>query len=76
MNFFTPKLMKIRWSFLFFGSFAPHFQIKLSTPSSNLNSIFVIMNKLEFLLLTRVLIQNFNTMDLVKYLEIFLKLCI
>jgi hypothetical protein len=22
MNFFTPKLMKIRWSFLFWGSFA------------------------------------------------------
>jgi hypothetical protein len=30
MNFSTPKLMKIRWSSFFFGSFAPHFQIKLS----------------------------------------------
>jgi hypothetical protein len=28
VNFFTPKLMKIRWSSLFFGSFVPHFQIK------------------------------------------------
>jgi hypothetical protein len=50
---------------LFFGSFAPHFQIKLSTHGSNLNSMFVIMNELKFFLLTRVL----NTMDLVKFLE-------
>jgi hypothetical protein len=69
MNFFTPKLTKIRWSFLFFGSFAPHFQIKLSTHGSNLNSIFVIMSELEFFLLARILAQNFNTMDLVKFLE-------
>jgi hypothetical protein len=55
--------------FFFFGSFAIHFQIKLSTHSSNLNSIFVIMSELEFFLLTRVLTQNFNTMDLVKFLE-------
>jgi hypothetical protein len=61
--------MKIRWSSPFFGSFAPHFQIKLSTHGSNLNSMFVIMSELEFFLLTRVLIQNFNTMDLVKFLE-------
>jgi hypothetical protein len=61
--------MKIRWSSLFLGSFAPHFQIKLSTHGSNLNSIFVIMSELEFFLLMRVLIQNFNTMDLVKFLE-------
>jgi hypothetical protein len=49
VNLFTSKLMKIRWSFLFFGSFAPHFQIKLSTHGSNLNSMFVIMSELEFL---------------------------
>jgi hypothetical protein len=30
VNFFTPKLMKIRWSSLFLGSFAPHLQIKLT----------------------------------------------
>jgi hypothetical protein len=47
VNFFTPKLMKIRWSLLFFGSFAPYFQIKLNTHCSNLNSIFVIMSELE-----------------------------
>jgi hypothetical protein len=69
MNFFTPKLMKLRWSFLFFGSSAHYFQIKLSTHSSNLNSIFVIMSELEFFLLTRILTQNFNTKDLVKFLE-------
>jgi hypothetical protein len=69
VNFFIPKLMKIRWSSLFFGSFAPHFQIKLSTHSSNLKSKFVIMNKLELFLLMRVLIPNFNTVDLVKFLE-------
>jgi hypothetical protein len=69
VNFFTPKLMKIRWSSLFFGSFAPHFQIKLSTHGSNLNSMFIIMSELEFFLLMRVLTQNFNTMDLVKFLE-------
>jgi hypothetical protein len=69
VNFFIPKFMKIRWSSLFFGSFASHFQIKLSTHSSNLNSIFVIISELEFFLLTGVLTQNFNTMDLVKFLE-------
>jgi hypothetical protein len=61
--------MKIRWSFLFFGSFALHFQIKLNTHGSNLNSIFVITSGLEFFLLTRVLIQNFNTVDLIRFLE-------
>jgi hypothetical protein len=55
--------------FFFFGSFAHHFQIKLSIHGSNLNSIFVIMSELEFFLLTRVLTQNLNTMDLVKFLE-------
>jgi hypothetical protein len=69
VNFFIPKLIKIRWLSLFFGSFAPHFQIKLSTHGSNLNSMFVIMSELEFFLLTRVLTQNFNTMDLVKSSE-------
>jgi hypothetical protein len=69
MNFFIPILMKIRWSSLFFGSFAPHFQINLSTHGSNLNSIFVIMSELELFLLTGVLTPNFNTMDLVKFLE-------
>jgi hypothetical protein len=69
VNFFTPKLMKIRWSSLFFGSFAPHFQIKLSTNGSYLNSIFVIMSELELFLLAGVLTQNFNTMDLIKCLD-------
>jgi hypothetical protein len=69
MNFFTPKSTKIRWSSLFIGSFVPHFQIKLSTHGSNLNSIFLIMSELNFFLLTGVLIQNFNTMDLAKVLE-------
>jgi hypothetical protein len=59
--------MKIRWFLLFFGYF--DFQIKLSTHGSNLDSIFVIMSELEFFLLTWVLTQNFDTMDLVKSLE-------
>jgi hypothetical protein len=69
MNFFIPKLMKIRWSSLFFRSFAPHFQIKLSIHASNFNSIFVSMSELELFLLMGVLTPNFNTMDLVKVLE-------
>jgi hypothetical protein len=69
VNFFTPKLMKIRWSFLFLGSFAPHFQIKLSIHASNFNSRFVSMSELELFLLTGVLTPNFYTMDLVKILE-------
>jgi hypothetical protein len=44
VKFFIPKLMKIRWSFIFFGSFAPHFQIKLSTHDSNLKSQLHICN--------------------------------
>jgi hypothetical protein len=69
VNFFTLKLMKIRWSSPFFRSFAPHLQIKLSIYGSNLKSIFVIMSELELFLLTGVLIQNLNTVDLVKFLE-------
>jgi hypothetical protein len=69
VNFFTPKLMKIRWSSLFFGLFAPHFQIKLSIHASNFNSRFVSMSEHELFLLTGVLTPNFNTMDLVKLLE-------
>jgi hypothetical protein len=69
VNFFIPKLMKIRWSSLFFGSFAPHFQIKLSIHASNFNSKFVSISELELFLLMGVLTPNFNTMDLVKILE-------
>jgi hypothetical protein len=69
MNFFTPKLMKIRWSSLFLGSFASHFQSKLSIHGSNFISRFVSMSELELFLLTGVLIPNFNTMGLVKSLE-------
>jgi hypothetical protein len=73
--------MKIRWSSLFFGSLAPHFQIKLSIHGSNFNSRFISMSELELFLrfismselelflLTGVLTPNFNTMDLVKILE-------
>jgi hypothetical protein len=61
--------MKIRWSSLFFGSFAPHFQIKLSIHTSNFNSIFVSMSELELFLLTGVFTPNFNIVDLVKFLE-------
>jgi hypothetical protein len=61
--------MKIRWPSLFLGSFAPHFQFKLSTHGSNLNPICVIMSELNFFLLMGVLTQNFNIMVLVKFLE-------
>jgi hypothetical protein len=63
--------MKItnRWSSLFFGSFAPHFQIKLSIHASNFNSKYVSMSELELFLWMGVLTQNFSTMDLVKILE-------
>jgi hypothetical protein len=61
--------MKIRWSFFFFGSFAPHFQIKLRIHASNFNSRFVSISELELFLLTGVLTPNFNTMDLIKNLE-------
>jgi hypothetical protein len=69
VNFFALKLMKIKWFSLFLGSFVPRFQIKLSIHGSNRNSIFVIMSELEFFLLMRVLIQNFNIVDLVKFLR-------
>jgi hypothetical protein len=61
--------MKIRWSSLFWGSSAPHFQIKLSIHASNFKSRFVSMSDLELFLLTKVLTPNFNTIDLVKILE-------
>jgi hypothetical protein len=59
--------------FFLLGSFAQHFQIKLKIHGSNFNSIFVIMSEIEFFLLMRVLTQNFNTVDLVKFLEKNLK---
>jgi hypothetical protein len=55
--------------FSFLGSFAHHFQIKLSTHGLNCNSRFVSMSELELFLLTGVLTPNFNTVDLVKILE-------
>jgi hypothetical protein len=61
--------MKIRWFPLFLGSFAHHFQIKLSTHGSNLNSMFVIKSELELFFLTGVLTQNFKTVDLVNFLK-------
>jgi hypothetical protein len=61
--------MKIKWSSLFFGSFAHHFQIKLSIQASNFSSRFVSMSELELFLLTGILTPNYNTMDLVKILE-------
>jgi hypothetical protein len=69
MKFFTPKLMKIKWSSPFLGSFAHYFQIKLSIHASNFNSKLVSMSELELFLLMGVLTPNFNTMDLVKILE-------
>jgi hypothetical protein len=51
--------------FFFFGSFAHHFQIKLDTHGSNLNSIVVILGEVKFFLLIGVLTQNFNTVNLV-----------
>jgi hypothetical protein len=55
--------------FSFFGSFPPHFQIKLSIHGSNLNSTFIIMRELKFFSLIGLLTQNFKTVDLVKFLE-------
>jgi hypothetical protein len=66
--------MKIKWSSLFIMSFAPHFQSKSSTHQSNIDSILVIMSELKFFLLTGVLTQNFNIVDLVKFLEKIQKL--
>jgi hypothetical protein len=69
MNFFIPKLMNIRWSSLFWGSFTPHFQIKLNIHASNFNSRFVSMSELELFLFKGVLTPNFNSKDLLKILE-------
>jgi hypothetical protein len=41
----------------------------LSIHGSNLNSKFIIMSEIKLFLLTRILTQNFNTVDLVKFLE-------
>jgi hypothetical protein len=63
------KITENKMVFSFLGSFATHFQIKLSIHGSNCNSRFVTMSDLELFLLTGVLTPNFNTMDLVKILE-------
>jgi hypothetical protein len=56
--------------FSLFWIFCTSLPIKLNTHGSNLNSKFVIRNELEFFLLIKVLTQNFNFVDLVKFLEI------
>jgi hypothetical protein len=61
--------MKIRRFFFFFGSFAPHFQIKLNIHASNSNSRFVSMSELDLFLLMGVLTPDFKTLYLVKILE-------
>jgi hypothetical protein len=45
------------------------YETKLGTYNSNPNLRFVSMNELEFFLLTRVMTQNSNTMELVNFLE-------
>jgi hypothetical protein len=55
--------MKIRRTSFFLGLLQSTSKSRLSIHGSNLNSIFVIMSELK------VLNQNFNTMDLIKFLE-------
>jgi uncharacterized protein YhhL (DUF1145 family) len=55
--------------FSFFWVFWISLLNQVEPHGSNLNSMIVIMNELEFFLLTGILTQNFNTMDLVKFLE-------
>jgi hypothetical protein len=70
VNFFTLKLMKIRWSSLFFWVFCTSLPNQVEqTWLISLNSRFVSMSELESFLLTGVLTPNFNTVDLVKILE-------
>jgi hypothetical protein len=54
VNFFTPKLLKIRCTFFSLGllHLTSNFQIKLSIHGSNLNSMFASMSELELFLLT------------------------
>jgi hypothetical protein len=51
-----------------------NFENRLSTCGSNPNFRLVSMSDVEFFVLERVLTQNFNTVDLVNFLEFFLKL--
>ena len=51
----------------FFGSFAHHYQMKLSIHGSNCNFWFVSMNELELFMLMEDLTPNFNTVDLVNF---------
>jgi hypothetical protein len=48
MNFFTPKLIKIGWTLIFLGFLHITSKIKLSIHGSNIKSMIVIMNELEF----------------------------
>jgi hypothetical protein len=61
--------MKFRWYSIFFGSSVHHFEIKLSIHGINLNPTFVSISELEFFLLMGILIQNSNTLKLIKFLE-------
>jgi hypothetical protein len=55
--------------FSFFWVFCNSLPNQVGTHDSSFNSIFAIMSELKFFFLMGVLTQNFNTMDLVKFLE-------
>jgi hypothetical protein len=69
MNFFTPKLMKIRWSFFFFLVFCNSLpnQVEQTWLKSQLHICNYEWAKILFV--DGVLTQNFNIVDLVKFLE-------
>jgi hypothetical protein len=64
--YFNVLLVYLWCIFLYFSIF---FYISIYFYGSNINSIFAIINELELFFLMTVLIQNFNTLDLVKFLQ-------
>jgi hypothetical protein len=61
--------MKIRSSSLFFWVFCNSLPNQVEQTSLKSQLHIVIMSELKFFLLMGVLIQNFNTVDLIKFLE-------
>jgi hypothetical protein len=69
VNFFTPKLMKIRWSFSFFWVFCTSLPNQVEHTCLKFQLQICTYEWARIIFVDRVLTPNLNTMDLVKVLE-------
>ena len=74
LKFFSPKFMKIRCCLGIFTAHGRDFQIKLTMYGSSLSLRCVSMSELKLFQWKEVYVQNFDTLELVNFLEKFQRL--